>query len=109
MADRIPQTGSEIAEGAASVLAPEADLFEDLDAAGLAEALGRAVMSSMRDPVGPAHAAARLVSDLARIPLLAGTRVFGVELEPPVDLDPKDRRVSQPALATPPPLFPKGV
>ena len=39
MAPELPETLREVAERAANVLAPEADLFEDTDAAGFGDAL----------------------------------------------------------------------
>ncbi len=72
MAQELPETPREVAERAASVLGPESDLFEDMDAAGFGDALTKAFRSSLADPMVPARAAGQLATDLARIPLVAG-------------------------------------
>jgi polyhydroxyalkanoate synthase len=105
MAEEPPASPLDVAERAASVLGPESDLFEHLDAAGFGEALARAVAASVVHPLGPAGAALRLVGDLARIPLVAGTRWLGSEVEPPVPADPKDRRFADPAWSASPAYY----
>ncbi len=82
----------ELAERAAGVLAPEADLFEDTDAAGLLQAFTDALKSMVTHPVAPARAAAHLGTQLAQIPFVAARRFFGQAAEAPVSVDPKDRR-----------------
>src|SRR5918998_3826050 len=104
MAEELPEP-RDVAERAASVLGPESDLFEDLDAAGFGEALTRAVAASLNRPLGPVGAALRLAGDLTRIPLVAATRWLGSEVEPPVPVDPKDRRFADPAWSTNPFFF----
>jgi polyhydroxyalkanoate synthase len=105
MAEDLPTTPQDIAERAASVLAPESDLFEDLDAAGFGEALTRAVAASLTRPLGPVEAALRFAGDLTRIPLVAATRFLGTEAEPPLPVDPKDRRFADPAWSASPAYF----
>jgi polyhydroxyalkanoate synthase subunit PhaC len=105
MAEELPTSPLDIAERAASVLGPESDLFEDLDAAGFGEALARAVAASLTRPVGPAGAALRLMGDLTRIPLVAATRWLGGEAEPPLPVDSKDRRFADPAWSASPAYF----
>jgi polyhydroxyalkanoate synthase subunit PhaC len=97
MAEKPLQSAGEVAERAAGVLAPESDLFEHVDAAGFGEALGRAMAAGLRHPAAPVTAALQLAGDLARIPLVAAARMFGQELEPPVPVDPRDRRFADPA------------
>jgi polyhydroxyalkanoate synthase len=96
------QSAREIAERAASVLGPESGLVEDMDAAGLGGALTQALRSSLSNPAVPTRATARLVADLAQIPLVAANRFLGRDAEPPVPVDPKDRRFADPAWATNP-------
>jgi polyhydroxyalkanoate synthase subunit PhaC len=96
------ESSREVAERAAGVLAPESDLFEDLDAAGFADALSQAVRSSLTDPTAPARATLALATDLAQIPWVAATRWFGREIDAPVPVDPKDRRFADPAWSTNP-------
>src|SRR5664279_2550631 len=92
MAPELPESLREVAERAASVLAPESDIFEDMDAAGFAEALTKALRSALTHPVTPARAVAHLATDLVKIPLVAGARWLGRDVQPPVEVDPKDRR-----------------
>ncbi len=87
----------DLAERAAGVLAPESQLFEDSDAAGLRDALAAALRSAVRHPVAPARAAWGLGGRLARIPVAAARRFVGQEVTPPVPVDPKDRRFTAPA------------
>ncbi|MDT7626588.1 MAG: poly[(R)-3-hydroxyalkanoate] polymerase subunit PhaC [Pseudonocardiales bacterium] len=95
----------EIGERAASVLGPESNLLEDLDAAGLGGALSTALRSALRHPVTPVRASLRLWGDLTRIPVVAGGRWFGVDSEPPLALDPKDRRFADPAWSANPAFY----
>ena len=93
----IPATAGEVAERAAGVLGPESGLLEDLDSAGFGDALLKAVRAAANNPLGAVQAGNQLVADLAQIPLVAATRWFGREVEPPVEVNPKDRRFSDPA------------
>jgi polyhydroxyalkanoate synthase len=92
--------GQEIAERAASVLAPETNLLEDLDAAGFGAALAQAARATLTNPASAVGSAIRLASDLAQIPIIAANRLLGAEPEPPVPVDPKDRRFADPAWNT---------
>ena len=96
------ESSRDVAERAAGVLAPESDLFEDLDSAGFGEALTTALQSSLANPTAPARATLQWWTDLARIPMVATTAWFGREIESPVPVDPKDRRFSDPAWSTTP-------
>src|SRR4051812_3706563 len=89
--------GDGLAERAAGVLGPESALFEDLDAAGFGDALRRALRANLSHPVPALAASVRLAGDLARVPIAAAAQWFGREVEPPVPLDPKDRRFADPA------------
>lgn len=100
-----PTDPTEIAERAAAVLGPESSVFEDLDSAGFGEALAKAVGSSLTHPVVPAKAALSLAGDLARTPLAAMSRWLGKPAEPPVPVDPKDRRFAAPAWESNPAYF----
>jgi polyhydroxyalkanoate synthase len=92
----------EVAERAARVLAPESDLFEDLDAAGFGAALTRVAISSAISPVGTTAASVRLLTHAARIPFVAGSRMLGRPLDPLIQIDSKDRRFDDPAWAMSP-------
>src|SRR5690349_14573905 len=101
----VDESSRDVAERAAGVLAPESDLFEDLDSAGFGEALTTALQSSLANPAAPARATLQWWTDLARIPMVATTRWFGREIESPVPVDPKDRRFADPAWSTNPFFF----
>jgi polyhydroxyalkanoate synthase subunit PhaC len=93
----ISDQARDLAERAAGVLAPESGLVQDMDAAGFGNALLRAIRASVTNPVEPVRASMQLAADLARIPLVAGAKAVGAEMEPPVVVDPKDRRFADPA------------
>jgi polyhydroxyalkanoate synthase subunit PhaC len=93
----ISDQARDLAERAAGVLAPESGLVQDMDAAGFGDALLRAIRASVTNPMEPARAAVQLATDLARIPFVAGAKAVGAEMEPPVAVDPKDRRFADPA------------
>jgi polyhydroxyalkanoate synthase subunit PhaC len=97
-----PESVRDIAERAASVLGPESDLFEDMDAAGFGDALQKALRATLASPSVPAWATMRLATDLAQIPVIAATRWLGRDAEPAFPVDPKDRRFADPAWASNP-------
>jgi polyhydroxyalkanoate synthase len=101
----VDESSRDVAERAAGVLAPESDLFEDLDSAGFGEALSTALQSSLANPAVPARATLQWWTDLVRIPMVATTRWFGREIDSPVPVDPKDRRFADPAWSTNPFFF----
>jgi polyhydroxyalkanoate synthase len=105
MAQEPPETPRDVAERAASVLGPESALFEDMDAAGFGAALAKALRASVSSPAGPALAAIHLATDLAQIPVVATSRWLGRDVEPPVAVDPKDRRFADPAWSTNPAFY----
>src|SRR3954451_5343778 len=102
MAQEMPVTPRDVGEHAAGVLAPESELFEDLDAAGFGEALAKAMRAGATNPLIPGQAAIQLFADLARVPLATAAQWLGREVEPPVPVDPKDRRFADPAWSTNP-------
>jgi len=95
-------TRHEVGERAAGALAPESGLFEDLDEAGLGEALMQVVRASASRPLQSVSAAVQFSADLAQVPLAAAAQWLGRPIEPPVPLDPKDRRFADPAWSTNP-------
>jgi polyhydroxyalkanoate synthase len=94
---RFPFDGDGLAERAAGVLGPESALFEDLDAAGFGDALRRALQASLTHPVPTLSASLRLAGDLVRLPAATAARWLGRDVDPPVPLDPRDRRFADPA------------
>jgi polyhydroxyalkanoate synthase len=97
MAQEMPVTPRDVGESAAGVLGPESELFENLDAAGFGEALAKALRAGTTNPFIPGQAAIQLFADLARVPAVAAAQWLGREAEPPVPVDPKDRRFADPA------------
>jgi polyhydroxyalkanoate synthase len=87
----------EIAERAASVLAPETDLIEDQDVANLGGALALALREALGNSSSTVGAVLNFASDIARIPPAALAAGLGVEVPPPVELNPRDRRFADPA------------
>jgi polyhydroxyalkanoate synthase len=102
MAQEMPVTPGDVGERAAGVLAPESSLFEDLDAAGFGEALAKALRAGAANPLIPGQAAIQLFADLTRVPMATTAQWLGGEAEPPVPVDPKDRRFADPAWSTNP-------
>ena len=105
MAPELPESLREVAERAANVLAPETNLFEDMDSAGFGAALTQALRSSLSRPVAPVKAAVHLTTNFVKIPLVAGSRWIGRDAQPPVEVDPKDRRFAAPAWDTNPAYY----
>ncbi len=97
MAPEPPQTPQELAERAAAVLAPESDVFEDVDAAGLGESLSAAMRATMTNPIVSSAAAMHLATDLAQIPFVATSRWLGGGVATSIAVDPRDRRFADPA------------
>ncbi len=97
MAPELPESLREVAERAASVLAPETDVFEDVDVAGFGESLIKALRTSLRSPAAPVRSALHLAGDLAKIPVAAGARWLGRDIPPPVEVNAKDRRFASAA------------
>jgi poly[(R)-3-hydroxyalkanoate] polymerase subunit PhaC len=97
MAQQESQTPQDVGERAADVLAPESSQFEDLDAAGFGSALAKVLRSGVSQPIVPGQVAMRLAADLARVPLVTMGSWLGRSVEPPVPVDPKDRRFGDPA------------
>src|SRR3954447_14840680 len=92
MAEELPAAPREIGERAANVLAPESALFEDLDAAGFGDAMRQVLRAGATHPLVPGQAALRLTADLAQVPAATMAQWMGRPVDPPVPVDPKDRR-----------------
>jgi polyhydroxyalkanoate synthase len=99
MAEQQFPTPRDVGEEAANVLAPESSQFEDLDAAGFGAALAKVLRSGVTRPLAPGQVAMRLAADLARVPLVTAASWLGRPVEPPVPVDPKDRRFADSAWA----------
>ncbi len=95
----------DIADRAANVLAPESGLLADPDVAQFGKALGRALVAAGTNPAGLIGAYARLATDLARIPAATLARWVGMSVEPPLAVNPKDRRFADQAWSDNPAFF----
>ncbi len=95
----------DVAERAASVLAPESDLFEDTDVAQFGRALALALRGAGTHGGSTAEAILGFVTDMARIPPVALGRLVGTDLSPPMQLDARDRRFSDPAWSANPAFY----
>jgi polyhydroxyalkanoate synthase subunit PhaC len=95
----------DLAERAAGVLGPESGVFADMDSAGLGDALRQVARASLTSPAALTSAAVRLAGDLARVPIVSAARWLGSDVEPPVPVDPKDRRFADPAWTTNPAFY----
>jgi len=82
----------EIADRAAAVLAPESDLVANPDVAEFGRAATLALRGVMARPMSSTASAVLAAARLTTIPGLSMSRWLGAQLEPPVPLDPKDRR-----------------
>ncbi len=87
----------EVAERAASVLAPEADLIETPDVANLGGALALALRGALSHSSSSFGAVLDFVSVMTRLPHAALGPALGVEVAPPVEINPRDRRFADPA------------
>jgi polyhydroxyalkanoate synthase len=89
------QAAWDVGERAANVLAPESDLFAEVDMVGFGRALAGAARGAA--PVATAGAVLRLAGGFAQLPWVAVSRWLGGGAEPPVEPDAKDRRFRDPA------------
>ena len=100
-----PSSAWKVAEEAASVLAPEADLVESVDIADF----GRSVMSSLGEaaaqPAAIAAAVGKFGTSLALLPWVSSQLLMGRQVTPPVDVDAKDRRFADPSWQDNPAFF----
>jgi polyhydroxyalkanoate synthase len=87
----------EVGERAASVLAPETDLIENSDVANLSVALALALRRALGNSSSSLGAVLNFASDIARIPPAALGAGLGVEVPPPIEFNPRDRRFADPA------------
>ena len=86
----------DIGSSAANVLAPESGLLANPDVAEFSQALIRALRSAGRQPA-TARAILQLAAELSQVPPVSLARWMGAEVEPPFEVDPKDRRFADPA------------
>jgi len=82
---------------AVAALAPEAGLVADPDTALFGQALAAAARGAARHPVKGAGLTFRLASELMGAGVAAVSRALGSSMPGPVQVDPKDRRFTDPA------------
>jgi polyhydroxyalkanoate synthase len=99
------ETPDDRAQHSAFVLGPETDLFGDADVAGLGRALGRVFTGAMAHPAAATEAGLRYWAALAQIPAVATSSWLGRPIPPPVTLDPRDKRFTDPAWADNPAFY----
>ncbi|WP_346276657.1 alpha/beta fold hydrolase [Pseudonocardia sp.] len=95
----------DVADRAADVLAPESGLIADSDVAEFGKALSLAARGAVANPAGLVALSSRLALDLARIPPVALARWLGGKVEPPLPVNPKDKRFADPAWTDNPAFF----
>jgi polyhydroxyalkanoate synthase len=96
MATMAAESSWDVAERAAGVLAPETDVLNP-DVPEFGQALTQALRAAGSNPSAVLSAAMGLAGALARTAPVALSRWVGVDAEPPVPVNPKDRRFSDPA------------
>jgi len=82
-----PETAWQAAEAAAAALAPEADLFASMDAAGLGQSTLAVLARAAGQPADLAAASLRFWAAVARIGPAAAARWLGLAAEPPVPVE----------------------
>ena len=99
------QTPWEVGDRAASVLAPESELFSDVDIGEFTQALLQAARGVLANPVLAAAAAVQFGTELAQLPGVALARWMGTDATPPFELDARDRRFADPAWSENPAFY----
>jgi polyhydroxyalkanoate synthase len=95
----------DVADRAAEALAPESGLVADPDVAEFGKALSLAARGAAANPAGLVALYARLALDLARVPPVALARWLGAAVDPPLPVNPKDKRFADPAWTDNPAFF----
>ena len=99
------ETARETAEAAAEVLAPDADIFGSLDAAGLGESTLAVLRRAAMKPSAMASATLRYWTSVAMAGPVATARWLGVEAAPPVPVPDRDKRFADPTWTDNPAFF----
>jgi polyhydroxyalkanoate synthase subunit PhaC len=86
------ETAREAAESAAEVLAPDADVFGSVDAAGLGESTLAVLRRAAMHPTATASATLRYWTSVAMAGPVAAARWLGVDAPPPVPVPEGDKR-----------------
>jgi polyhydroxyalkanoate synthase subunit PhaC len=91
-ARRTTETAWQAAESAASALAPDADVFGSVDAAGLGQATLSVLWRAARQPAATTAATMRFWSSVAMAGPTAAARWMGMNVAPPVAVPEGDKR-----------------
>src|SRR2546421_381577 len=93
------------AEAAAGALAPDADVFGSVDAAGLGSSTFSVLRRAAAKPTATATAAMRFWTSVATAGPVAAARWMGMDAPPPVPVPDKDKRFADPAWTDNPAFF----
>ncbi len=85
------------AEAAAASLAPDADVFGSVDAAGLGSSTFSVLRRAAGKPTATASAAMRFWTSMAMAGPVAAARWMGMDAPPPVPVPDRDKRFADPA------------
>ena len=92
MARQTAESAWQAAESAASVLAPDADVFGSVDGAGLGQATLSVLWRAARQPAATTAATMRFWSSVAMAGPVAAARWMGMKVAPPVPVPEGDKR-----------------
>src|SRR5690348_16578966 len=85
------------AESAAAALAPDADVFGSVDAAGLGSSTFAVLRRAATKPTATTSAAMRFWTSMAMAGPVAAARWMGMDASPPVPVPDRDKRFADPA------------
>src|SRR6201989_2371718 len=88
------ETAWQAAESAAAALAPDADMFGSVDAAGLGSSTGAVLRRAAAKPTATASATMRFWTSMAMAGPVAAARWMGMDAPPPVPVPESDKRVA---------------
>src|SRR5881296_2889082 len=91
------ETAWQTAEAAAASLAPDADVFGSVDAAGLGSSTFSVLRRAAAKPSATASAAMRFWTSMAMAGPVAAARWMGMDAPPPVPVPDRDKRFADPA------------
>ena len=91
------ETAWQAAESAAAALAPDADMFGSVDAAGLGSSTAAVLRRAAAKPTATASAAMRFWTSVAMAGPVAAARWMGMDAPPPVPVPDRDKRFADPA------------
>ena len=99
------ETAWQAAESAAAALAPDADVFGSVDAAGLGASTLAVMRRAAAKPTATASAAMRFWTSVAMAGPVAAARWMGMDAPPPVPVPERDKRFADPAWTDNPAFF----